>query len=135
MSRQAAEGAPRAGLIQCWLPVLVYLAVIFILSAQPNLQPPFQFEYSDKVCHLIEYGGLGVLVTRALRIGSQLSWPAAVAGAAIALCALTGVADELFQRSVPGRESSVFDWMADAAGASLGSALYGWMLRSGWSWL
>ena len=134
MGLQAAERDSRAPFVQTWLPVLVYLAVIFIVSAQPNLKPPLQFAFSDKLCHLVEYGGFGVLLARALRLGAGRSWPAAVAGATIGLGTLTGVADELFQRGVPGRESSALDWAADVAGVSLGTATYVWMLRGRWPW-
>src|SRR6266436_1096633 len=64
---------PRRGFfwtfMRYWLPVLVYLTVIFSLSAQPNLRPPFEFQNSDKLCHLLEYGGLGLLLGRAVRGG------------------------------------------------------------------
>src|SRR5260221_509538 len=56
-----------------WLPLLAYVALVFILSAQPNLSVPGTFRYRDKVAHLIEYGGLAWLVQRAARD----TWPGA----------------------------------------------------------
>lgn len=114
-----------------WLPVLVYLTVIFSLSAQPNLRPPLQFRDSDKLFHLLEYGGLGFLLTRALRARLGVHPAITVAGAALALGALVGAADETFQRTIPGREPSVLDWAADTAGVALAQGVILWLARSG----
>jgi VanZ family protein len=51
-----------------------------------------------------------------------------VAGA-LALTSLVGAADEIFQRSVPGRESSVSDWSADTLGAALAVGFILWLAR------
>ena len=102
-----------------WLPVLAYVALIFTLSAQPHLVIPGTYEYRDKLAHLLEYGGLGWLVQRAARD----TWPTAgrvrrlVLGMAAA--SALGAADEKFQAIIPGRESSVYDWLADTTGATL----------------
>ncbi|HEY6193413.1 MAG TPA: VanZ family protein [Candidatus Eisenbacteria bacterium] len=106
-----------------WLPVLAYVALVFTLSAQPNLSVPGTFRYRDKVAHLLEYGGLAWLVQRAARD----TWPGAgpARRALVALLAVTviGACDERSQRGVPGRDSSVYDWLADTTGASLATAL------------
>ncbi len=102
-----------------WLPPLAYVALVFVLSAQPNLSVPGTFRYRDKVAHLIEYGGVAWLVQRAARD----TWPGA--GSArrtlLALLAVSaiGASDEKFQAGIPGRDSSVYDWLADTVGASL----------------
>src|SRR5262245_25865632 len=58
-----SEQPPRRTFFQLflwfWMPVFTYLAVIFTLSAQPDLTPPTSFENSDKYWHMLEYGGLG----------------------------------------------------------------------------
>jgi VanZ family protein len=110
-----------------WLPVLVYLTVIFSLSAQPNLKPPMPFRNSDKSWHLLEYGGLGLLLGRALRAGMTSGAALAAAGAALATGALIGAGDEIFQRSIPGRQSSAADWAADAAGVTLAQGALLWL--------
>ena len=70
----------------------------------------------DKAAHFLFYGFLGVLAsfgwTRAGR------WPPLFVPIALAL--LVGAADEVHQRSVPGRSSDVFDWFADTAGILTG---------------
>ena len=107
-----------------WLAVLGYVAVIFTLSAQPGLTVPGTFQYRDKFAHILEYGGLGVLVWRAARA----TWPnePLLKRALLAVLAISalGACDEKFQASVPMRESSVYDWMADTTGALL-SQLWG----------
>ena len=103
-----------------WVAVILYVALIFILSAQPGLVIPGEFELRDKIAHTIEYAGLGWLVERA----SRTTWPNVPASkraliAVVAISAL-GVCDEIFQAGVPGRDSTVYDWMADTLGGVLG---------------
>lgn len=108
-----------------WLPLLLYLAVIFTLSAQPRLKPPLDFQSSDKMYHVLEYVGLGVLLAR-LIARVRPSWKPAIAGlAAIAVGVGIAIIDELFQRTVPGRISSVYDVLADSIGLALGAFLFG----------
>jgi VanZ family protein len=115
-----ARPAPEKSLFQkfllYWLPVLLYLTVIFVLSAQPNLKPPIQWQQSDKIYHLAEYIGLGVLLSRAMRgtFPARRLMMATVLAVVLGWCVAAG--DEYFQSFIPGRDSSVFDFMADAAG-------------------
>ena len=110
-----------------WLPVAAYVALIFTLSAQAGLTIPGTLKWRDKIVHTIEYGLLGGLVFRAARD----TWPTVavqrrVLASALAVAAV-GAIDERFQGSVPGRDSSVYDWYADATGATL-SQFIGWAL-------
>jgi VanZ family protein len=110
-----------------WLPVLAYVAMIFFLSAQPNLKPPVQFENSDKLYHLAEYGGLGLLLARAMRVSGRFRTTLQVGLAALCLGIVVATCDELFQSTVPGRESSGFDLMADTIGLAIAQLVYiGW---------
>jgi VanZ family protein len=102
-----------------WFYVFAYLMLVFVLSAQPGLHVPGTIAYRDKLAHVLEYGGLGWLVYRAVLD----SWPAAGAARRVLLSILAlsavGAIDEKFQAGVPGRDSSVYDWMADTVGMSL----------------
>ena len=112
--------------LRYWLPVLLYVTVIITLSAQANLQAPMKFRNADKLCHLLEYGGLGVLLARALRGTLRVRLPALAAMMAIVLGSLIGAGDEYFQSFIPGRDSSAFDWMADTLGVVLAQVAYVW---------
>jgi VanZ family protein len=116
---------PRKGLFaRFWLPVLLYVATIGIVSAQPRLRPPIRFFSSDKVWHVLEYGVLGVLLVRAFR--ATLATPRLVTCSVLAVLCGVGVAsaDERFQATVPGRVSSVFDVAADTLGLVLAQFFY-----------
>jgi VanZ family protein len=108
-------GNRRGGFVLAWLPVLAYIALIFFISSQPQLAPPFHFTNGDKLAHTLEYGGLGFLLVRAFRTRPALG---PVAGGLLALAIGLAIAggDEIYQRSIPGRTSSADDWLADGAG-------------------
>ncbi|NOT33602.1 MAG: VanZ family protein [Candidatus Eisenbacteria bacterium] len=107
-----------------WLPVLAYVALIFIVSSRPGLEPPFRFPNADKVAHLFEYGVLGLLLVRALRAHSPFR--AALTGGMVALLIgfAVGAGDEFWQSFVPGRESTILDWFADALGITFAQIVY-----------
>ena len=107
-----------------WLSVLAYVALIFSLSAQPHLAPPFHFQNSDKLAHLAEYGGLGFLLARAMR--ATLPARSAVVTALLTVLLGMGIGgtDEWFQSFIPGRESSVFDWFADSLGITFAQIVF-----------
>ncbi len=105
--------------LRYWLPLLGYVGLIFTLSAQPYLQPPLHFHESDKLMHLLEYGGLGVLLISMLRASNPARPPAVSALMAVACGMAIGAADENFQRAIPGRVCDLHDWFADSAGVVL----------------
>ena len=107
-----------------WLPLLAYVALVFILSAQPNLSVPGTFRYRDKVMHLLEYGPLGFLLARALRATLRVPMPVVAAIMAVALGILVGATDETIQRFTPGRESSIYDVAADTVGLTIAQFIY-----------
>ncbi len=110
--------------LRYWLPVLVYVSIIFAVSSIANLTPPVRWKNADKLSHLIEYSALGFLLVRAFfgsRIFSALL-PCALFAVAAGLA--TGLADEIFQAGIVGRVSSVEDFRADALGVVIGTVLY-----------
>lgn len=101
-----------------WEPVFLYMAAIFIVSAQPD--PPMPQAVSDKSLHVVAYGGLAVLVCRALSRGFPARVTRRTALATLLIVIGYGVTDELHQWTVPGRSADVYDLIADALGAALG---------------
>ncbi len=115
---------PRGELVvRFWLPVFVYLGVVQLLGAQPDLQVPMLFPNADKVVHVLEYLGLGALLARAVRASSAAPAPLRTALIAVGLGLAMGFADEFVQSFVPGRMSSRNDLIADATGLVLAQVL------------
>lgn len=119
MARVGAGIGRTAVFLRYWLPVLAYVSLIFALSAQQGLQPPVKFQNSDKLAHMLEYGVLGWLLVRALRaVMPKRSWVfTTMLALGLGLC--IGAGDEFFQSFIPGRTSTVFDWLADGTGLTL----------------
>src|SRR5262245_44334891 len=96
------------------------MAVIYFISSLQHPLPEVTARVSDKVLHAIEYGGLAVLLVRALwREG--VSWRDA-ALAAVVMASLYGASDEYHPAFVPNRRSTVSDWIADSIGAAVGAS-------------
>jgi VanZ family protein len=105
-----------------WGPPLVYMAVIFALSAQSNPLPAVTERVWDKLLHVIEYAGLAALVVRAL-VRERVAWRRALVVAALVASAY-GASDEYHQAFVPGRDATPRDWAADTVGGLIGAAAY-----------
>lgn len=103
------------------LAVIAYVAVIFILSSWSNPPSGPSLLHLDKVAHVIEYGILGILLGWAAR--PKLRGTKLIA-LAVVLGILVAVSDELYQGVTPGRESSVYDVVADCVGLILGVLAY-----------
>lgn len=115
----------RSGLLSRWMPVALYMAAIFLVSADSD--PPAPPAVSDKLLHLGAYAALGVLLCRAVAGGlaGRVTRRAAVITLLVSIA--YGVSDEVHQMFVPGRSAEVLDVVADAAGAGLG-------LIGCWAW-
>jgi len=98
------------------------MAVIFAFSSESNPVPEVTDHVWDKLLHIIEYGGLAILVARALA-GEGLAWLSASVVAAM-LTVGYAASDEYHQGFVPGRNSDLRDWVADSVGAVVGAAVY-----------
>ena len=100
-----------------WLPVAVYMAAIFYVSAQSS--PPSPGGVPDYILHGVEYFGLAIVTFRAVARGL----PAQVTGARARLTMLLvvgyAVSDELHQYFVPFRTADIRDVAYDVVGASL----------------
>ncbi len=109
----------RQQFIRCWLPVIVYAALILCLSSLPIRIKHSPFPYYDKVFHFFEYALYAGLLYRALRMTTRLpsygwGWTGA---ATFLICSMFGVGDEIYQAFTPYRVSDIYDMAADATGA------------------
>ena len=101
-----------------WAPPLVLMAVIFYLSAQPNLNSGLGWidHVGRKCVHASEYALLCFLWWRALR--TRMDRAAALVPA-WAIAFAYACSDEFHQRFVSGRQSSWVDVSIDSMGAAM----------------
>ena len=113
-----------------WGPVLAWMGLIFVLSAQSQLPTPQEYWLDvlvEKSAHTFEFAVLGALLSRALAGGRSPSWR--VMGTAVLLAWIYALLDEWHQSFVPGRSADwhdvVFDWLGAVLGAWLWSRWWG----------
>lgn len=100
-----------------WLPVVLWMGLIFYLSAQPGLkvaEGAWDF-WTRKPAHMVEYVVLFLLLFQALK--ASFSWKRweVYAGAGI-ISFLFSATDELHQLFVPLREGKLIDLGFDLLG-------------------
>jgi VanZ family protein len=102
------------------LPVIVFAALIFLVSSIPNLRTPrIRFLTLDKVAHFIEYAVFSFLTFRSFsNFGKWMTPTRAMLLSGLFLC-LFAALDEYHQSFVRGRTSDVYDLLTDVAGAFL----------------
>lgn len=133
--------------LRYWLPLLVWMAVIFSASADTQstertsrflapflrwLNPNISAEaiesvrwFVRKTAHLTEFGLMAWLAWRALRKpkrNEERPWSWRTAATALSIVFLYAATDELHQSFVPNRTGSVKDVCIDTAGGVLGLA-------------
>ncbi len=136
-----AETAPQIKrLLLYWLPVAVWMGLIFLLSglsgetvgqdgwlaALPAGQDGWLAALpaalkSDILAHTVEFAVLAALLYRLLASYPSLAWWH-VLGGALVLTVGYGISDEFHQSFVPGRDSSFKDVAVDTLGALVGLA-------------
>jgi VanZ family protein len=84
----------------------------------PLFPPPF-----DKAAHFTYYAAMALLLVHGVGLRLALL--------PLLLVPLIGALDEWHQLSVPGRDASVFDWIADVAGAIAAVVAYRVWRKSG----
>jgi VanZ family protein len=111
--------------LEPWLSPLVLMAVIFVFSAQPDLNSGLGLAdtIARKLVHLAEYALLALLWARAFRTRMEVGRAAIVA---LIITSLYAASDELHQSFVDGRTGSPVDWALDTAGAAAATV---WLRR------
>ena len=110
--------------LDVYLPVLVYMAVIYGFSCLHRVPLPLLDKHmADKLYHVAEYTILGYLICRALDKG--FSWKKyRLLMFGIIFATVYGITDEIHQLYVLGRSFSYWDMFADFIGASIGTLIY-----------
>lgn len=119
--------------VRAWWPVAAW--VLVILTATTLALPDFGVGRGrfplDKGAHFALYLGLGWSLGRALWVSERWSVPSVLLALAAGLA--FAAVDEWHQSFLRWREADVGDWLADAAGMSIGLALYLWPRWHAWS--
>jgi VanZ family protein len=94
--------------ISKWLPALLMMFVIFLISAQPPSHLP-NFDWADELVkksgHTVGYAILALLYWRAFEFKDAKRW------ATWLLALLYAITDEFHQSFVPGRHPTIWDVM------------------------
>ncbi len=105
---------------------ILYGLVIIGLSSVPGENfPEAAWLAHDKMIHFGEYGLFSALVARA--VNTRVTAGGRIFLITFLLAGLFGMLDESYQSLIPGRDSSVYDWIADVTGILLGSWVYLWL--------
>ena len=101
--------------LKYWMPVIVWMAVIFILSAIPNLKTDLEQDFLlRKIAHMIEFGILTFLFFRA--ISAQGGSPHKAIIFSMIFSLFYAFSDEFHQLFVRGRHCSFKDVAIDGVG-------------------
>lgn len=103
--------------ISLWGPVIVFAALMFILSSMSFSLEKDPFPLFDKAAHVSEYGLFAILLYRAMSgslNGIDFLW---VAFLTVIITIGYGMSDEFHQSFVPTRIPDVKDLVADGVGA------------------
>ena len=108
------------------VPVIFLAAAIFIFSSIPKLTPPnLGFELQDKFYHFLVYAIFGFLVARSFfSLKFSENFHKYYLLFAILFSAIYGLSDEIHQSYVPGRFSSIGDFIADSSGSAVGVLIF-----------
>lgn len=116
-----------------FIPAACYYALIFVLSSKPH---PIEVEVPlfDKWIHLVEFGALGFFISfgffKSLKTSLRIKMNSTLLSGI-----LLGIADEIHQYFVPGRDSDILDAIADALGIFLGLLAYWYLSEKKKLWI
>jgi hypothetical protein len=116
-----------------WFLMLAYAGSVFVVSAIPGNTLP-HVRVSDKLLHMVEFGGLAVLLCRALTMQMPGRSRRSILVMSLVAAMCYGALDEAHQLFVPQRMPDVTDLVADSVGALLGGWCCLWV-STRWPWL
>ena len=104
---------------------IVVATAIFVLSSRSKLPLPDSvvFPGMDKVLHALAFGCFAFAFSYWLGASLWKTKPFLCILIVCVAAACYGVSDEIHQMFVPGRDASVYDWIADCTGALIASLL------------
>jgi len=106
-------------ILKFWLPVIIWMGVIFIFSAIPNLNSGLKEDYIlRKIAHALEYAILTFLLFRAISAQGILLRKAIIYSLIIAV--FYAFSDEYHQSFIFGRQCSLRDAGIDSIGILIG---------------
>lgn len=131
-----------------WIPVIVWMMIIFYFSHQPAQQsselstgvtklmteminyliPKLEIDYTSytfyirKLAHIFVYFVLGCLLIRAFERRFKITYKQIIS--AFLICLLFAISDEVHQLFVPGRSGEFRDVVIDTIGATFGIIIY-----------
>jgi VanZ family protein len=104
------------------LPVFFIIILIWILSSQSTLPITQGFIGMDKLLHFTAYAAVAAAGGLWFSIESWIKHPLRNFLICVAIACIYGAVDEYHQSFVPGRDSDIWDWVADTLGGMTGAA-------------
>jgi len=114
-----------------YLPVVLWLVVIFIVSSLPSIPDLKRISsYGDKIAHYGEFGILGFLIVRAVYYGNKHLSIGRALLFAFGIGLFFAAADEFHQIYTPDRIASFNDFAADCLGILSAQFVFWGFLRN-----
>ncbi len=110
--------------IYYYIPVIIYVAVIYLFSSVTIDVGKIPVVNSDKFMHILEYSLLGLLFMRAYLNTAGKDYKIRGMFTTVFFTFLFGCSDEYHQLFVPNRVVSLGDILADTIGGFIGSIFY-----------
>lgn len=114
-----------------WLPVIIWLGVIFggsSIGSLPRADSALLDALVHRIAHVLEFALLGLLLLRAISERGSITWRQVISAAL--LCGLYGVTDEWHQAYVPGRSSELSAVPFDFGGGLIGALVWRWWIKN-----
>lgn len=116
------------------MPWQLLILIIFVQSSIGDINViDLGFSFQDKFLHFIVFGILAFLMARSFKKSKYKLFNRYYHVLAIVFTGFYGIVDEYHQFFVPGRFSSVGDWLADLLGALIFTIFFYYWER--WNYL